>query len=508
MKKLILTIILVCGGILFLPQSGYASDSWLNTHTSTPRLEPALQFIQADKAFQTASVCFMGFGDCDPNTDYSIDTAKQCLDEGYVKLNCSSIQEAYDVCPYNSAYGRGCRCNTNLMACANGQVGVGESCGGKYISCKCSPTLISCPADKIGSGASCGDKYETCGCKSEYIYTSSNCASPRSLSGSSCDGKYSGCSCPSGVSAGSYGCAEYYASPCSGVCKRAKDDNCDNRTAVSTPYGCAEYWSDCPSKCKTAYNDNCRNRTAVTCPFGCSAYFGDCTSKCSACDGDNCKNRTEVSVPDNASCSTYYSDCLSKCSEWVCNSGYTKSGDSCIQDKPKTCEDVGLSTTQPIGQGCVRAYNLDLQKFCYDLNSCKICRKNITCSNGCALYNYGENEMDLYGCPRVCIGCLQSKPNCGSQTLITCNGQYYCCPPRAASCYYTTPHNFSDGTTTVMCSLASRQESFGGNTIDGSTKEEFTGGTTDGMNGNNFSGEITETVGGLVDLGDITFTKK
>ena len=335
MKKSVLMFSLLSGTALMLPDLAVASGIF-STHKSTPQPEPAFQFEQLDKAYQTAGICFLGVGDCDPNVgfgkgdDYKIDTEAQCKNEGFSKQNCNSVQTIDGVCPYNATYGKGCKCVSNLISCPAGQVGVGDSCGGKYASCKCDPALISCASNQIGQGASCGGKYQSCVCKSEYIYNSSNCTSPRSVSGASCGGKYTGCSCPSGVSSGSYGCETYYPSPCSSVCKKAYADNCRNRTAVSTPYGCAEYWADCSSKCKTKYNDNCRNRTAANCSYGCQSYWGDCSSKCQTCYADNCRNRTAVigSCPANATCS-YFSDCSSKIQSWSCNSGYKQEGSSC-----------------------------------------------------------------------------------------------------------------------------------------------------------------------------------
>ena len=259
-----------------------------------------------------------------------MDTVQQCLNEGYTKQNCNSVQTIDGVCPYNPAYGLGCKCAPNLVSCPVGQIGVGESCGGKYVSCECDPALVSCASNQVGQGASCGGKYESCACKPEYKYTSSNCSYPRSVSGASCGGKYTGCSCPSGVSSGSYGCETYYPSPCSSVCKKAYADNCRNRTAVSTPYGCAEYWADCSSKCKTKYNDSCRNRSDNSCSYGCQSYWGDCSSKCQTCYADNCRNRTAAisTCPANATCS-YFSDCSSQISSWSCKSGYKQEGSSC-----------------------------------------------------------------------------------------------------------------------------------------------------------------------------------
>lgn len=300
--------------------TGAASYSFpIDTHNTPIELKP----ISFENSYKTASVCFMGFGDCDPKTDYGIDPNNQCSQEGYIKNNCSSVQEPTDYCPYNKAYIKDCKCKTSLITCPAGQVGVGASCGGKYASCQCDPNLKSCAANQVGSGASCGGRYQNCSCKSEYQFTSSNCGSPRSVSGSSCGGKYNNCVCPSGVSTGSYGCKEYYPSPCSSVCKIAKSDNCDKRTAVQTPYGCMSYFADCPSKCERAYPDNCRNRTAVTCQFGCASNWGDCSSKCQSCKNDNCVNKTAVSIPTNGKCVTYFSDCSSKCSDWSCNAGFT-----------------------------------------------------------------------------------------------------------------------------------------------------------------------------------------
>ena len=272
------------------PHNRFISNTY--THTHQLELKPA----SLDNSYKTASVCFLGVGDCNGDGfDMSVDTAQQCLNEGFVKLNCSSVQQIENACPYNSAYGK---------------------------SCICASDLITCPADKSGVGEACDGKYASCSCNAEYQYNSSNCTSPRSVSGSSCNGKYMECSCPTGVSAGAYGCQEYYPAPCGSVCKIAKSDNCANRTAVSTPYGCMTYFSDCPSKCERAYPDNCRNRTEVTCQFDCSYNFADCQSKCQSCNADNCANRTGVTLPNNAACNQYFSDCSSKCSSWVCNKNF------------------------------------------------------------------------------------------------------------------------------------------------------------------------------------------
>ena len=319
------------------------------THTNTPVPKPASSFADMSRSYKTAGVCFLGVGDCggaagydssssgagSANDDFYIDTSNQCLNEGFVRQNCNSVQTIDGVCPYNSTYGLGCKCLPDLISCPAGQVGVGESCDEMYASCECDPALVSCSAKENGTGASCGGRYESCVCKPEYQYTSSNCSYPRSVSGDSCGGQYTDCVCPAGVDEGPYGCAEYYPSPCSSVCKVAYSDNCHIRESVNVPYYCEKYWDDCPSKCEVAAADNCINRTAVSTPYGCESYYSDCSSKCQTAYGDNCRNRTAVIsfCPSNARCSSF-SDCSSKISSWSCNSGYTQSGSSCIKNDP------------------------------------------------------------------------------------------------------------------------------------------------------------------------------
>ena len=220
-------LLLSSATLLLVPAVSVAAPDFpSHTHTYTPiELEP-ISDIPA--SLKLASVCFLGAGDCGDagfgkgDENYTVDTGIQCINEGYGKQNCNSVQTIDGVCPYNPAYGLGCKCVETLVSCPTPQIGSGESCDGKYISCKC----------------------------------------------------------PAGVVEGQYGCEEYYVSPCETVCKKAYTDNCHNRSSVSTPYGCAEYWPDCSGKCKTAYNDNCRNRIEVSHPYGCESYYADCQAKC------------------------------------------------------------------------------------------------------------------------------------------------------------------------------------------------------------------------------------
>ena len=434
MKKSVLMFSLLSGTALMLPDLAVASGIF-STHKSTPQPEPASSLIDMSRSYKTAGICFLGVGDCDPNVgfgkadDYKIDTEAQCKNEGFSKQNCNSVQTIDGVCPYNSAYGLGCKCVSNLISCPAGQVGVGDSCDGKYASCQCDPALVSCASNQIGQGASCGGKYQSCVCKSEYIYNSSNCSYPRSVSGDSCGGQYTDCVCPAGVDEGPYGCAEYYPAPCSSVCKVAYSDNChirsdDPNTALG--YGCMKEWDDCSTKCERAYTNNCRNRTAVSVPANahCTSYYSDCSSKCSAwsCNsgytqsGNNCinpcNNRTAVisSCPSNASCS-YFSDCPSKISSWSCNSGYNQSGASCVQEK--TCEDYGYESPGLI------SLNWDCSSVSVGGLKCYRCVKGPVCPSDTATYC----KKLGYGHVRCKVGTVSSQ----TQEPCPCNSGYWKC---------------------------------------------------------------------------------
>ena len=127
MKKSVLLFSLLSGTALMFPRLTIASGI-LPTHTGTPEPKPAFQFEQLDKAYKTAGVCFLGVGDCggaagydssssgagSANDDFYIDTTNQCLNEGFVRQNCNSVQTIDGVCPYNSAYGLGCKCLPDL----------------------------------------------------------------------------------------------------------------------------------------------------------------------------------------------------------------------------------------------------------------------------------------------------------------------------------------------------------------------------------------------------------
>ena len=448
------------------------------THTYTPIPEPASSFADISRSYQTAGICFLGVGDCDPNvgfgkgdSDYTMDTAAQCRNEGFVN-SCSSGYCMDGSCSYNASYGK-CiaeNCPTNSSPTCTGAVVGKTACGGNCKQC-CSDTCASGSKSYTGSYAStteCGTKcyycntscssgstsytgsvvgYNECGtackscsttcssgslsytgdvasyneCGSACRYCDTSCPSGTSTSYSGSTSSYNECgsackncstTCPSGYSLSNPGgCYDTTTNECGNTCYKSKaccSDTCSSGSkyysgsyASTTECGSTCYYcsNSCPSgstsysgsyasttecgsscyycssscssgstsiSCSSGYtktsvgstecgstcyecvkDDPCDNYTSKTCDYGCASYYSDCSTKCQTCYSDNCHNRTAViaSCPANATCS-YFSDCSSKIQSWSCNSGYSKSGSSCVEDTPCISYD---------GQDC--AYN-------------------------------------------------------------------------------------------------------------------------------------------------------
>ena len=114
-----------------------------------PRQRASGQHPSAANRWLTASVCFIsdtgacsGMGGAGGESyptgggpDWDNDSAKRCINDGYVSKPCPAGQEAYGVCPYNSNYAVECKCRTDLQECTKPYYGDGAECGGKYESC-------------------------------------------------------------------------------------------------------------------------------------------------------------------------------------------------------------------------------------------------------------------------------------------------------------------------------------------------------------------------------------
>ena len=124
MSKCKIFLTLVVGLLFSLPAMAYSPPGNTNTqHTTKIELKPA-SVIDMSRAYKTAAVCFLGVGDCDneisygkggDGEDYTIDTAAQCKNEGFILNNCNSVQVPEGYCPYNKSYITRCKCASNLV---------------------------------------------------------------------------------------------------------------------------------------------------------------------------------------------------------------------------------------------------------------------------------------------------------------------------------------------------------------------------------------------------------
>ena len=140
--------------LLVVPAVGLAApDFSSHTHTTPIELKP----ISSSSGLKLASVCFLGYGDCgdggfgsiDGDGGYSVDTIKQCQNEGYSVTACSLPSYTSGQCPYNDKYFAKCvedrprACNETGFTetqCSSGMV-VDTTCSydANYKKCKCNP---------------------------------------------------------------------------------------------------------------------------------------------------------------------------------------------------------------------------------------------------------------------------------------------------------------------------------------------------------------------------------
>ena len=183
----------------FLPISvSPAAPDFISTHiyTTPIELEP-VSFADLKNSYQTAGICFIGFGNCGDEGFYQkgsssgsgggnfeIDTAQQCKNEGYTITSCPAGSAAAGICPYNSGYYSGCKSYEELCrqdnyykSCSGGLVlDPDQSCSydSSYKKCisseeKCEEEgyQSSCEEGKIldpGQVCSYSSSYQKCVC--------------------------------------------------------------------------------------------------------------------------------------------------------------------------------------------------------------------------------------------------------------------------------------------------------------------------------------------------------
>lgn len=121
---------------------------------STPTTTPAPLFADINNSYQTASICFIGFGECGDNTDFSKSddgfSLPDCASIGYPLTSCTPPGYPDKFCPYDSSYFAACREN-RPKACADAGYVTNCSKGeildpdalcphdGSYGNCICNP---------------------------------------------------------------------------------------------------------------------------------------------------------------------------------------------------------------------------------------------------------------------------------------------------------------------------------------------------------------------------------
>ena len=280
--------------------------------------------------------------------------------------------------------------------------------------------VSSCASGLFDKPCPYNDKFFNRCCEATYIYSSSDCKSPRKLSSETCGGKhrcycdtaqypfascndpqikgnactddggtrYATCVCPN-PNNGQWGCKEYYTSPCNSVCKTPYADCCHLKTSVQTPYGCEKTYDCCSSKCEKAYSDNCRNRNAVI---------------------EQC-NKTTMNC-------TYFADCKSKIQSWSCKSGYKQSGNGCV-----------------CATSCNNTVTLKPANSYYTTSNCTACGVSKTINTGWAC-NSGYYKSGS-SCLKYSSGGSSGGSSSGSSSFTcpsgmgrrTCDGMQCCCPP-------------------------------------------------------------------------------
>ena len=227
-----------------------------------------------------------------------------------------------------------------------------------HVNCKCKPEYkynsSNCNGNYTTSGRSCNGNYSGCVCKSEFKHNSSNCSGENQPSGTSCGGNYNGCTirpeCTVSSKDCTYGCAGYNSCDRCTSCKSNPDCDVSDKSCT---YGCASY-NSC-SKCTSCKSNPDCSATAVSCDYGCASTnsCGICTScsgnpdcnvsdkscDCGCSSTNSCGKCTSCkSCPPSDPCSGVSCGANAYCSggSCYCNSGYHKSGSSCVKDEVHT----------------------------------------------------------------------------------------------------------------------------------------------------------------------------
>ena len=498
MKKSVLLFSLLSGTALMLPNLAIASDS--HTYTLTHSLKPELsfEFAKLDNTLKIASVCFLGYGNCGDgdfssgDDDYTIDTIKQCKNEGYVN-SCASGYCLDHSCPYNTSYGA-ClvdNCPDNSSTTCTGAVVAQNNCGEDCKKC-CDDTCKTGSKDYTGSVAGRTECGSTCyNCNTSCPSGSSTSYTGTSAGTNECGQTCRKCnnSCPAGYSTSTSTSTECYdttTNECGTTCYKAKVCDpcagyyecggtwqyCEGSTCPADsskcsvycendhfPYSCGSDYGPCYGDYRSGYcsvpcdkieTDPCDGVTGLSCSNGCASYgsCGQCTSCNSTppsdpCEGVSCQSGVSCGSAGCASWSSSTSCCSSVCTS--CNTE---------PDEPEEPEDPcdGL-TNQSCTYGCQTYYSSCSSKCqtCYSDNCRNRTAVNVPSNATCTAY-YTDCSSKCRGW-RCNSGYTESGSSCVKEssggglcdgTVLNCGGRNCCCP--TGSCYDSQGRNQCDCT--------------------------------------------------------------
>lgn len=314
-----------------VPHNWFTSNTY--THTYQLELKPAS--LNPKGTFKTASVCFLGVGDCgtgggfDKSDGLDIDTANQCKNEGYTVTSCNVPEYLNGECPYNSSYFSGCVSDTDractdlgfVKACSdNEKPNTSSVCeyNSNYFKCSCAPcdgfdyTHAQATADGYLADGSCQSCNETrykrkCAPCDGYNYTYEEATAEGYVPDGSCK------SCETTM----YKRKE---NPCTGFmpCECGGEIG-----AQSCKSGSTTLYKTCKSCCE----NKC---TEATCPTGTVCTYEACSQK-------YCPTGCDVNYSEW--CTTPITDCGTL--------GYTKSPSECVGSYLKCPYGEGVFCKEP-----------------------------------------------------------------------------------------------------------------------------------------------------------------
>ena len=354
-----------------------------------------------------------------------------------------------------------CECNATDTVCKweEGDEGTGtldnKCCNGNYATC-----ISDCDGVDLPKNASATKTCTGCG---ETVVTAWKCNDGYVINSAGDGCRLATCNDGCALSAGSCGTTGEKGYTLGANCNQVGDSWCKKCTAKTCPSGeststdtaiCGseKYWKRVQDTSNYAGNSacySCKCEALTSCKWT-SSNKGTATLSNKCCDGnyETCKSScVEVSVPTNATVTATCTGCgVTVNTEWKCNNGYTKDGNSCI---PAQCNSGCATSADDCGNGSGKSKGWSLGTNCNlsGTQQCKKCTaKSCTSGNtnsdvstcGYASTRYASKTANgYYSGDSKCYSCSCSAPaackwtnsNKGTATLSNqcCNGNYETC---------------------------------------------------------------------------------